>query len=88
MGLFGDGLRQIEVDGIVVTISPPGSDPRRRFGRDMPFEVPRLLCEEVGIEDIAVVPRSLVLLEVQAISGPPMRLGVTSEVVKEIPHAR
>ena len=30
------------------------------------LEVPRLLCEEVGIEDIAVVPRGLVLLQVQA----------------------
>ena len=50
------------------------------------LEVPRLLREEVGIEDIAVVPRSLILLEVQAISRPADEVGRHDEVIKKIPH--
>ena len=50
------------------------------------LEVPRLLREEVGIEDIAIVPRGLILLEVQAISGPTDEVGRHDEVIEEIPH--
>jgi len=85
VGLFGDGLRQIEVDGIVVTIAPLEAT-RGEGSEGIALEVPRLLCEEVGIEDIAVVPRSLVLLEVQAISGPADKVRRDDEIVKEIPH--
>ena len=69
----------------MVTIAPLEAT-RGKGAEGIALEVPRLLREEVGIEDIAVVPRSLVLLEVQAISGPADEVGRHDEVVKEIPH--
>ena len=69
----------------MVTIAPLETT-RGEGAEGIALEVPRLLCEEVGIEDIAVVPRSLVLLEVQAISGPADEVGRDDEVIKEIPH--
>ena len=69
----------------MVTIAPLEAT-RGEGAEGIALEVPRLLREEVGIEDIAVVPRSLVLLEVQAISGPADEVGRDDEIVKEIPH--
>ena len=45
----------------MVTIAPLEAT-RGEGAEGIALEVPRLLREEVGIEDIAVVPRSLVLL--------------------------
>ena len=69
----------------MVTIAPLEAT-RGEGTEGIALEVPRLLREEVGIEDIAVVPRGLVLLQVQAISGPADEVGRDEEVVKEIPH--
>ena len=69
----------------MVTIAPLEAT-RGEGAEGIALEVPRFLREEVGIEDIAIVPRGLVLLQMQAISGTAEEVRRDEEVVKEIPH--